>query len=489
MKKMNAFALTLGFAMSSLGFSQLAAQEVASPTGPDGIWQSQGYGRIMEIQNGQYRIREVTQVSCLDGSSGSMSDFTIKLDPGHDRMAILEGFDAYGFRRIGQLPQICLSPDANAASEDPRRNFEVFAQTIEEHFAYFDLAAVRWPELRASLRARLTAESTPAELLMVMEEALEALNDGHGEVSPSEGAIEEAPNASEPLQAAAQTEKDYGDFEIAGLVAAHHLETDMTKNSPLIKWGLLSDRTGYLQINIMTLYARFPELQERIDREGFMSVYLQQIDIMTSAERLERETAGIAAVMDRAMRDLAGMDRIVLDLRFNGGGFDEVGLEALKRFNDKRRLIASKIACTQAGCTRPLPIHLDSSDDAYTKPVLLLVSPQTGSAAEMFTLSAQALPNVTIAGSATMGAISDAFERTLPNGWTFTISNEEYFDTQMRSFETRGVPVAKELSYPRGRQAFFRGVARDLSADKAAIMALLDEMHPSSVGALPETSG
>lgn len=487
MKTLNTFAAAICFVATALSPASLAAQDAAPSASLDGVWRSEGYGRVMEIKAGRYEIREVTDISCLTASSGHLNDFTISLDRGGDRMAILEGFDAYRYRRLDRLPEICLSLDATAKSDDPLRNFDVFAQTIEEHFAYFDLAPVRWPELRASLRAKLSPQSTPAELLAVMEETLETLNDGHGEVSPSEGAIEEAtsdPQAPAPI---APAEKDYGDFEIAGLVARNHLQTDMTKDSPLIKWGQLSGKTGYLQVNIMTLYARFPELRERIEREGFMAVYLDQIEVMTSKERLEREMAGIAAVMDRAMNDLAEMDRIVLDLRFNGGGFDEVGLEALKRFNDRRRLIASKIACTNKGCTRPLPIYLDAADKAYTKPVILLVSPQTGSAAEMFTLSAQALPNVTIAGSATMGAISDAFERTLPNGWTFTISNEEYFDTRLRSFETRGVPVAKELAYPRDRQEFFRGVARDLAADKAAILAILEGLKPSRIIDRPQT--
>lgn len=462
--------------------TQTANAEANTASQIDGVWQSQSYSRVLEISDGRYRVLETTGISCLEASTGPLSDFTLRHDAVNQTLSILEGYDDYRHRRIARLPATCRAPKTSGASTDPLRNFDVFAQTVEENFAYFDLTEANWQSLRRETRAGLSSTSGPAELLSAMERVLEVLGDNHGEVIVPDGAIPQDTSAEavDAGEAAGNTPKEYGDFEIARLVAEHHLQTDMTKASRLIKWGQLSGSTGYLQINIMTLYARFPELADRIAQVGLMKVYLEQIEVMSSAERLEREIAGIASVMDRAMEDLARFDRIVLDLRFNGGGFDEIGLEALKRFNDQPRYIASKIACTDRGCTRPLAIQLGAAAQPYTRPVLLLVSPQTGSAAEMFTLSAQALPNVTLAGGATMGALSDALERRLPNGWSFTISNEVYFDTQLRSFESKGVPVAIELGYARDRQTFFRAVADDLDADKAVILRALKRAFPAT---------
>ena len=81
-----------------------------------------------------------------------------------------------------------------------------------------------------------------------------------------------------------------------------------------------------------------------------------------------------------------------------------------------------------------------------------------------------AMVNARRIGTPTSGALSTALEKTLPNGWVYSISNEIYMDTGGVSYEYNGVPVDYPLEYLEDRQAFFRSVVNDLKADKELIL-------------------
>lgn len=128
------------------------------------------------------------------------------------------------------------------------------------------------------------------------------------------------------------------------------------------------------------------------------------------------------------------------------------------------------------GHTAAHPIYIEGSKNTFGKPVYVLTSPQTGSAAEAFAIATMAFEHIKRIGAPTMGATSTALEKTLPNGWSFAISNEIYMDTQGLNYENRGVPVDYELPYPKDRQAFFSNVVNDLDGDKNAILRAIDEL-------------
>jgi C-terminal processing protease CtpA/Prc len=57
-------------------------------------------------------------------------------------------------------------------------------------------------------------------------------------------------------------------------------------------------------------------------------------------------------------------------------------------------------------------------------PVAVLISEHTVSAGETAATAFRTLPNATLIGQSTQGALSDVLEKALPNGWRFTLSNE-----------------------------------------------------------------
>ncbi|MCB0443897.1 MAG: hypothetical protein KDC50_07585, partial [Flavobacterium sp.] len=122
------------------------------------------------------------------------------------------------------------------------------------------------------------------------------------------------------------------------------------------------------------------------------------------------------------------------------------------------------------GFTKKNPIYLEAAKNPYTQPVYLLTSQQSASATDMLALASLEVNHLKRIGSHTNGAISDALEKTLPNEWYFSVSNEIYTDMQGKCYENIGIPVDFELNYPEDRQTFFRWVADDLEADKMNIL-------------------
>jgi C-terminal processing protease CtpA/Prc len=198
---------------------------------------------------------------------------------------------------------------------------------------------------------------------------------------------------------------------------------------------------------------------------------------MYEGDYIQKEVAGVSKLMDKIMKDLSEMESVVVDVRFNGGGQDAVSFEILSRFISREILqVATQKLRNGNGFTKVLPLYVKGRNE-YTKPLYVLTSQQTGSAAEAFSIATLAMDNTKRIGSATSGAMSTALEKRLPNGWSFAISNEVYMDNSGRSYENSGIPVDYELGYPKDRQAFFRSVVDDLEADKQNILKAISRLE------------
>jgi carboxyl-terminal processing protease len=134
------------------------------------------------------------------------------------------------------------------------------------------------------------------------------------------------------------------------------------------------------------------------------------------------------------------------------------------------------IGVGKMGCSDAY-IYLDSAKNPYTKPVYLLTSQQSASATDMMSLSSMEITQLKRIGSHTNGAISDALQKTLPNGWHFSLSNEIYTDNNDKFYENIGIPVDFELNYPEERQTFFRSVAEDLEKDKQSVLNAISKLR------------
>ena len=239
----------------------------------------------------------------------------------------------------------------------------------------------------------------------------------------------------------------------------------------------MNDDVGYIQVKSMWLFANLDVPEKRIDEVGYVDAFVETFHQMYEGEYVKEEVKEVTKIMDMVMNDLSGMKSIIIDVRFNGGGQDAVSFEILSRFIPKGKLqIATQKLRYGNRFTPILPLYIDGNINAFTKPVYVLTSKQTGSAAEALSIATMSVQNVKRIGSATSGAMSTALEKKLPNGWSFAISNEIYMDNNGKPYENIGVPVNYELNYPNERQTFFRSIVNDLAADKQNILNAISKL-------------
>ena len=443
----------------------------------EGIWKSIGYGEILKIDSDSYKYFEITDFSCLPAKEGNIAEVANSMEVANDTLFVKRGFSKYRFVRIKKLPE--LSQQNLKDKNNISYNFEVFANSYKNHYAYFDLNKIDWDSLYISSKNKINNKSTEVDLYLVLEDMIKIVKDNHGSIEPTDEVYELAENQIQPKLIKEETEalKKYGDFEIADIVADYYLKEDLTKDSWLMKWGKMENNVGYIQIKAMYLYADLNLNDSLVKANGFVPTYMEAFDRLNHQQQISEEVAGISKLMDVIMQDLEETRHIIIDVRFNGGGQDAVSLEILRRFNTNRKQIALKKARHNNRYTIKTPIYLEAAKNSYIKPVYLLTSQQSASATDMLALSSMELNNLKRIGSHTNGALSDALQKTLPNGWSYSLSNEVYTDNNDICYENIGVPVNYELNYPNDRQTFFRSVANDLEKDKETVLNAINKLQ------------
>jgi len=148
--------------------------------------------------------------------------------------------------------------------------------------------------------------------------------------------------------------------------------------------------------------------------------------------------------MTEIMDYLKDTKAIIIDVRQNGGGWDETTKTIGGRFFTEKTnylIVRKRNGPKHTDFTEAVTYYIEPYGDfQYTKPVALLTHRETGSAAETFTLGMKRRINLIQIGDTTAGGMSDAIMRELPNGWLFQISIGDYLDYNNVSWESIGVP-------------------------------------------------
>jgi C-terminal processing protease CtpA/Prc len=208
-------------------------------------------------------------------------------------------------------------------------------------------------------------------------------------------------------------------------IVAHLGVTPRTWGGGELAYADLPDRVGYLRI-------------------GSFGDYVPGGDGSYAADRAEMERALDAVFTRERTRDLRGL---IIDVRYNPGGDDALGLTVAARLTGRPYLAYAKRARndpadpTRHTTLQPITVRPDRHAPAYTGPVALLTSDLTASAGETFT---QALmgrtPAPTRIGLPTQGVFSDVLKRVLPNGFRVELPNEEFLTRDGRTFDGPGIP-------------------------------------------------
>ncbi|HMQ49487.1 MAG TPA: S41 family peptidase [Saprospiraceae bacterium] len=399
----------------------------------NGKWESIGYGRLLTIEDENFEIIDYTNISCTPSMKGKLDELTDKITLENDTLTITNGINDYFFVRSNSA--ICTN--LKKKKNDPIYNFEVLAETFKTHYAYFKERNIDWEKMYHKYRSQINKKTTDPELYLVIKEMLDEFGDKHIQFSASDKVEKKAMQLSASKSDTEKPKKIPG-WQLAEQVAATFFDAIKSKRGGTIRWGILDDNVGYLQVNQMIGFGDYGI----DDNASVPEFWKQYIPIMSGKSPLpftNDEQNGISEIMDEVMMDLKNTKALILDMRFNGGGKDEVGLEILSRFNPEKKQIGIKKAIHGNGFSNEVPIYVVGTENAYTKPIYLLTTRASASATEICVLASLSLENIKRIGGNTEGITSDMLDKTLPNGWEFSLSNEIYLDNHGKNYEHTGI--------------------------------------------------
>jgi C-terminal processing protease CtpA/Prc len=146
--------------------------------------------------------------------------------------------------------------------------------------------------------------------------------------------------------------------------------------------------------------------------------------------------------MAKILRPLHECQSLIIDIRNNIGGTDSSALTIANNFAamDKcyqiSRIRKSNVDFSYA---EPKYWYTDHRNQAFIKPIIILINRYTMSAAEAFCLALKGQSHIIFMGEPTAGAFSDAEDAYLPNGWHFTYSIGVWTDCNEVLWEEKGI--------------------------------------------------
>jgi len=280
----------------------------------------------------------------------------------------------------------------------PVGNFMELWTTFSEKYAVFEQRNVDWDEQFAIYKPQVDENTSDDDLHNVLTSMLASLDDGHVSLfAPGKEFWNGHQEFREPTA--------LGLFSF-DLIVNTYLGGDFTNLSNQIVYGVINNEIGYIFIN------------------HFRGDELSVID-----EILE------------GMKDLKG---IIIDLRRNGGGDFSNGQVVVARFADQRRLAFSakpKNGPDRNDFADPVDYFIEPGGSfQYAGPVMVLTDRYTLSAGESVVLFFRVLPNVTVIGERTSGAMGERIEKELPNGWIYSITGQVIIAADGNIYEGPGIP-------------------------------------------------
>lgn len=434
--------MTYKFASTTLilALGLAACTKTSLPAELNGIWQSEGYGHIFQVQDSKATAYDATDKTCqknedtseiLDALLRAPGKLKFRQSGGGDAFYISQEFEPHETRyvKLDALPVTCEAQPQNT----PMGNFDAFADYFASHYAFFDLYGVDWDASTAQVRKQITPETTDEQLFQILSGLIAPIKDGHVELNGVVGGEDRSFDPGQGKTQSAITAKaerrNRPRREISRETLRSYWGTGIKEEilggkgtitgSNFIQYGMAKDDIGYIAFMAEFGYANREFLEEPED------------------------LAALNTAMDDAISQFkaANAKAVIIDLSVNFGGYDFIGREIAGRFAKTKTLAYSKYAGDiDAGEKIVTDLYVEPAQgERFTGPVYLLTSDVTVSAGEILTMSLRALPNVTHTGEPTRGALSDVLDKQLPNGWTVTLSNEVYKDHEGILWEGKGI--------------------------------------------------
>ena len=365
---------------------------VDAPHSLDGFWRSDGYGYLLEIDGAATTLYEETLVSCIPAATTVLVSST---SPYTAQLTIRGRVGAINLHRIDRPPETY-----GATSEKgPVASFDVFTSTFSEHYPFFENRNVDWPSLTREHRVRVSESTTDEQLANIFADMIGPLGDAHTNVAIGDSVVFQSGRAGSAVTSYAE----FGSFlEEVTASTARYLGVELeTWGNGLISYADLPDGIAYLRV---------------VAFDGFSGTGRFEDDQVELTKALEEIFAN---------NRIGTWKGLIIDIRVNGGGSDELALQLAGHLTDVAYPAFSKQARHDAAdpkkFTSAQVVNVQpSADNRFTATVVLLTASLTISAGETFTLATLNRQRAPIRiGGNTQGVFSDVLQRSLP-GCTVT---------------------------------------------------------------------
>ncbi len=300
-------------------------------------------------------------------------------------------------------------------------NFQVMWEKFDSHYGLFLVKDIDWDAVYASHLPLAKSAKTEEELFSVLSSTLSILHDQHVNILTTNSKL-----------------GDYNSGHNGHIPAQEDYLFENVRDHYLIEYHVVNENFGYGKL---------------IEDIGYIhaSSYNDNLPVFKKA-------------MDKAMKSLASTKKIVFDIRDHKGGSDNVSKYIAGRFAKSKKLFMTSKK-------RNGPAHDDFEDllewyvepegeSQYTKPVILLTTSLSISAAETFTFAMRENDNVIHMGDTTAGAFTDAIVFQLLNGWAITVGVGDYRGSDGKSYE--GIGIAPHIYSKNEKADVLEGVDKTL---------------------------
>jgi carboxyl-terminal processing protease len=297
-----------------------------------------------------------------------------------------------------------LGPDP---ADTPENNFEIFWKDFDRYYAQFQIRHIDWDSVYAVTRPQLSPQTTDRQLFNILSNIVLTINDMHTTLYTPFGNV---------------FSKDLNRYVLGGTYPSRSFINPRQYTTPgnyqtsVFSSGTCkNDNIGYIKISTFS------------GSESGLALYDDRYLVIDDLVQQFKDTKGL-----------------LIDVRGNQGGEGFNAEIVADRFADQKRLCM--IYCKKIGpgkndfsgwinhYTQPKGAY------QYLKPVVVLTSRATASAAEFFVMAMQVLPHVTIVGDTTGGGFGLPIFRELPNGWTYRLSTEIAATADGYVIEGKGIP-------------------------------------------------
>ena len=290
-------------------------------------------------------------------------------------------------------------------------SFEELWDVFNNRYAFFDLRGVDWQDQYKIYRPQVTESTTEDVLFRIMCKMLKPLNDGHVELRTKN------PSRSFCAEDTPRFWTEFTDEQIKMLfeLSEKTLEGFGFNNvkdtaTKILKYAKSADY-GYLRI---------------IELEG-------------------HKKENLVRALDELANDFKNLKGYIIDLRECPGGDDDVLIEIINRFTDKKRVAFHRKTKMGPGKDEFSSLKTwfiqPEGKAQFVGPTILLTCDSVFSGGDVFAMVARELPHVTIVGEHTNGIFSYQLHGKLRNGWRYNLSHQVYLSADMVCYESKGVPV------------------------------------------------